>query len=287
MALHAAISGTLATRAHTMNRSTLRARILIGIFSAGYAFPAAAAAPIYFDIVGTLLYILCAIFGVIIFPSWAAFSQSRENKRLFWVLAIVCIGLCAAPILAQVFSDWRRKADLQANADAFAQYCAGARRPVIYPELVTSPVSIMVRHEHLVTKPERDDHALEFIPRIWRDESFCKRSAVASITFESATANQAKPYLVCRTRPNAAGTPVEYDMFVQAYESEKKDNTHVMYKSLIVLTRKADKKVVAAGDFYFVEWHNAQIEARCPNNTDAILPFLATAFPKGGVVGGD
>jgi hypothetical protein len=270
-----------------MHRASLAARTWLAVGGAVHVSPAVAAAPVYFDIGGLLLYALGAIFGLLIFPICVAIAKSKESKRLYGLLSLACIVALAVPVVRGYLQDRQYKDGVLADADTFANYCTSGRQPLLYPELVAAPAALRVRHETVTSGPQWIGGAGGIVRRIRQDQAFCSRSGITIIVPASPAVGEEAQYPVCATEGAALASSVEYELLVRDSYESKKGTGHVpwgltvMYRSSMVLTRKADKQIVAESDFYFVAPRIVPIEARCPKTDEAILQFLVKALPKG------
>jgi hypothetical protein len=268
-----------------MHRTLHPARKFLAIGCVVFHPCAFAAAPVYFDIGALLLYALCAIFGLLVFPICIALSKSQKRRRLFILLTFVCIVALGKPFLSDYLHRRSHMNGMQADADAFAKYCSENQRTIIQPEAPTSPVSLSVRHESVDGEPKWIGGAGNIATLIRQDRAFCSRSGITTVAPASPRTWEEAQYSVCTAKVTQASAPVEFEMLIRdSYESKKGTGnvpwgTTMMYKSKIVLTRKPDKRIIAEGDFYFVSPYVAQIGARCPKTNEAILDFLATAIP--------
>jgi hypothetical protein len=243
-----------------------------------FASPAFAAAPIYFDAGGVLLYLLTAVLGLLVFPLCLAFSKSKQARRTFGWLSIGCIVGLAVPFLSGSAKSRQVEQDRLAAAQTFAEFCKSAHR-VSVPGSSVPAARVRVRHHGSAAGVG----GAARLARLFHKDPvhMCIRSSIVAFAPEVPGEGEEAHYAVCPTTAARPDAGAEYDLLIRDAHDSRSAGGHVLHKSTMALTRIQDQRLISQADFFFGSGRFTELERHCPWADDETLKdFLAAALPK-------
>jgi hypothetical protein len=259
-----------------------------------------AAAPVYFDLGGLIVYGALYLLGLIVFPFVIGFSKEKGSKRFWaWVFAVYIIGPVTY-IFVEVKSNSMRnerimeetKVGEQRNLEAFGNYCKGRQRIVHSRAPQADGASLVIRIEKGFTGVAWQFNAFPLFEYLGRKRDTCARTGVNVLegVYDGAYSkekngyeNEIRRYALCTDEKWAVVPDVQSRFELVLGKTGSKDSVpwggeggRWMSNSSVQIVDRLTGNILAEDTIYFLRYDTG--EGGCPSGMDQLSSLLAEVF---------
>jgi hypothetical protein len=258
-----------------------------------------AAAPLYFDLAGLILYGALYLLGLLVLL--VAIFVSK--KKAVWTLILV--AYVVGPFAYDHVSTYAQRArDVRffeeaslgeiKNVEAFAAYCKDRQRVVNRRVSPGADASLVFRHERAFTGSSRAFNADPIHAYMLRNQAICQKTGLGYlegiydgqyVAEKRGYEREVRLYRMCRAEKwsTVAQSQSRYEL-VLGESSEKKPTPwgseagRWMSKSSVRVIDKQTGAILAEDTMYFLRYDTGK--GGCPNGVEQLASLIADVFPK-------
>ena len=258
-----------------------------------------AAAPVYFDLGGLILYGALYLLGLLILLAAIAFSKKRAVWSLL-VLAYVTVPVAYVFLSASAQRTRNDRILEEArvgeakNVEAFATYCKDRDRIVNTRVAPTADTSLLIRQEKGFTGVAWQFNAFPIHEYMMKNREICEKTGLGHlegiydgqfVPEKRGYEREVRLYGMCRAEKWRTSTEAEsrYEL-VLGESSERKtvpwgdDGGRWMSKSSVRLIDTKTGATLAKDTMYFLRYESG--DGGCPNGLEQLASLIAEVFPK-------
>jgi hypothetical protein len=261
-----------------------------------------AAAPVYFDLGGLILYGALYLLGLLVFPFLIGFSKKKAAKKFWsWSFAVYVIGPVAY-IFAEVKLNSMRNARIteelrvgeQRNLEAFGKYCTG-RTPIVHSRAPQQDgVSLAVRIEKNFTGVQWKFNAYPLFEYLGNKRDLCSRTGVTVLegVYDGAYSKEkngyekeVRRYAVCTKDKWAVIPEIQSRYELVLGRTGRKDPVpwggeggRWMSNSSIQIVDRVTGNILAEDTMYFLRYDTG--EGGCPAGLEQLSNLLVEVFGR-------
>lgn len=261
-----------------------------------------AAAPVYFDLGGLILYGALYLLGLVAFPFVIGFSKEKAAKKFWsWSFAVYVIGPVAYIFVDVKINSMRNarikeevKVGEQRNLEAFGNYCKGRTRIVHSRAPQQDGVSLSVRIEKNFTGVQWEFNAYPLFEYLGNKRDLCARTGVTVLegVYDGAYSKErngyekeVRRYAMC-TKDKWTVTPEiqsRYELVLGRTGHKDPvpwggEGGRWMSNSSIQIVDRLTGNVLAEDTMYFLRYDTGK--GGCPAGMEQLSDLLAEVFGR-------